>query len=74
MHASSSATTSMTTAHSVASSPHMHASAHPSTTAAPSSAAYSSVADPESCTLAASSPQCCHCGWRGAHAPTCPFK
>ncbi|EMD42257.1 hypothetical protein CERSUDRAFT_79851 [Gelatoporia subvermispora B] len=19
-------------------------------------------------------PQCCHCGWRGAHAPTCPFK
>ncbi|OBZ78863.1 hypothetical protein A0H81_01353 [Grifola frondosa] len=20
------------------------------------------------------SPQCCHCGWRGAHAPTCPFK
>ncbi|GBE77271.1 hypothetical protein BKA93DRAFT_733954 [Sparassis latifolia] len=21
-----------------------------------------------------SSPQCCHCGWRGAHAPTCPFK
>ncbi|KAI0784222.1 hypothetical protein C8Q75DRAFT_736356 [Abortiporus biennis] len=21
-----------------------------------------------------SAPQCCHCGWRGAHAPTCPFK
>ncbi|PBL04107.1 hypothetical protein ARMGADRAFT_43255 [Armillaria gallica] len=21
-----------------------------------------------------SSPQCCHCGWRGAHAPNCPFK
>ncbi|EKM55379.1 uncharacterized protein PHACADRAFT_255967 [Phanerochaete carnosa HHB-10118-sp] len=19
-------------------------------------------------------PQCCHCGWRGKHAPTCPFK
>ncbi|KAK0209333.1 hypothetical protein DFS33DRAFT_1309372 [Desarmillaria ectypa] len=19
-------------------------------------------------------PQCCHCGWRGAHAPGCPFK
>jgi hypothetical protein len=19
-------------------------------------------------------PQCCHCGWRGAHAPDCPFK
>ncbi|KAK0505358.1 hypothetical protein EDD18DRAFT_334350 [Armillaria luteobubalina] len=19
-------------------------------------------------------PQCCHCGWRGAHAPQCPFK
>ncbi|KAL1750832.1 hypothetical protein FB107DRAFT_223206, partial [Schizophyllum commune] len=22
----------------------------------------------------ASAPQCCHCGWRGAHAPDCPFK
>ncbi|KAI0931639.1 hypothetical protein AcW2_000483 [Taiwanofungus camphoratus] len=21
-----------------------------------------------------SAPQCCHCGWRGAHAPACPFK
>ncbi|ETW86746.1 hypothetical protein HETIRDRAFT_41255 [Heterobasidion irregulare TC 32-1] len=21
-----------------------------------------------------SSPQCCHCGWRGAHSPTCPFR
>ncbi|KAG7439374.1 uncharacterized protein BT62DRAFT_1081639 [Guyanagaster necrorhizus] len=21
----------------------------------------------------ASEPQCCHCGWRGAHAPGCPF-
>ena len=21
-----------------------------------------------------SQPQCCHCGWRGAHAPTCPFR
>ncbi|KAK0204489.1 hypothetical protein DFS33DRAFT_1258667 [Desarmillaria ectypa] len=21
-----------------------------------------------------SAPQCCHCGWRGAHAPNCPFK
>ncbi|KAI6159341.1 hypothetical protein EDD17DRAFT_1486826, partial [Pisolithus thermaeus] len=19
-------------------------------------------------------PQCCHCGWRGAHAPHCPFR
>ncbi|KDQ62904.1 hypothetical protein JAAARDRAFT_119996 [Jaapia argillacea MUCL 33604] len=19
-------------------------------------------------------PQCCHCGWRGAHSPSCPFK
>ncbi|KAJ7082014.1 hypothetical protein B0H15DRAFT_853160 [Mycena belliarum] len=19
-------------------------------------------------------PQCCHCGWRGEHAPNCPFK
>ncbi|CAA7264948.1 unnamed protein product [Cyclocybe aegerita] len=21
-----------------------------------------------------SSPQCCHCGWRGAHSPNCPFS
>ncbi|KIP04318.1 hypothetical protein PHLGIDRAFT_200072 [Phlebiopsis gigantea 11061_1 CR5-6] len=19
-------------------------------------------------------PQCCHCGWRGDHAPNCPFR
>ncbi|KAI6030014.1 hypothetical protein EDC04DRAFT_2572637, partial [Pisolithus marmoratus] len=19
-------------------------------------------------------PQCCHCGWRGSHAPQCPFR
>ncbi|EIM92420.1 uncharacterized protein STEHIDRAFT_143789 [Stereum hirsutum FP-91666 SS1] len=22
----------------------------------------------------ASAPQCCHCGWRGSHSPTCPFR
>ncbi|KIM35607.1 hypothetical protein M413DRAFT_79204, partial [Hebeloma cylindrosporum] len=27
----------------------------------------------ESC-INHSSPQCCHCGWRGAHSPNCPFK
>ncbi|KAF9446508.1 hypothetical protein P691DRAFT_673485 [Macrolepiota fuliginosa MF-IS2] len=21
-----------------------------------------------------SAPQCCHCGWRGSHSPTCPFR
>ncbi|KAF8224879.1 hypothetical protein L208DRAFT_1409387 [Tricholoma matsutake] len=21
-----------------------------------------------------SAPQCCHCGYRGSHAPTCPFR
>ncbi|CAL1704904.1 unnamed protein product [Somion occarium] len=21
-----------------------------------------------------SAPQCCHCGYRGAHAPNCPFR
>ncbi|KAI0082736.1 hypothetical protein K474DRAFT_1585337 [Panus rudis PR-1116 ss-1] len=21
-----------------------------------------------------SQPQCCHCGYRGSHAPNCPFK
>ncbi|KAG1825290.1 hypothetical protein EV424DRAFT_1320188 [Suillus variegatus] len=19
-------------------------------------------------------PQCCHCGWRGSHSPSCPFR
>ncbi|KAI9566307.1 hypothetical protein HD554DRAFT_2025693 [Boletus coccyginus] len=22
----------------------------------------------------ANAPQCCHCGWRGAHSPSCPFR
>ncbi|KAI0658469.1 hypothetical protein C8Q70DRAFT_996031 [Cubamyces menziesii] len=72
MHASSSAI--LAPARSVATSTHTHATAHSSIPSAPSVAAACSVADSESCTLAASSPQCCHCGWRGAHAPTCPFK
>ncbi|EGN93539.1 hypothetical protein SERLA73DRAFT_145169 [Serpula lacrymans var. lacrymans S7.3] len=21
-----------------------------------------------------SAPQCCHCGWRGSHSPSCPFR
>ncbi|KAH8106727.1 hypothetical protein BXZ70DRAFT_903580 [Cristinia sonorae] len=24
--------------------------------------------------VSGSSPQCCHCGWRGDHAPNCPFN
>ncbi|EIW64460.1 uncharacterized protein TRAVEDRAFT_25623 [Trametes versicolor FP-101664 SS1] len=71
MHAQSSAIS--TPARSVASPSHPHASAHAHTTDAPSNAACHGP-DSESCLLAASSPQCCHCGWRGAHAPTCPFK
>lgn len=31
---------------------------------------YLKVANPEN---PMSSPQCCHCGWRGKHAPNCPF-
>ncbi|KAI0354657.1 hypothetical protein OH77DRAFT_1496607 [Trametes cingulata] len=73
MHSHSSAI--ITPARSVASSSHLHASAHaPATTAHSSAAACSSIAESEPCLLSASSPQCCHCGWRGAHAPTCPFK
>ncbi|KAI0830897.1 hypothetical protein BC628DRAFT_1356106 [Trametes gibbosa] len=63
-----------TSARSVLSSSHPHTSAPSSTTAAPSCAAQCSVADSHSCVLSASAPQCCHCGWRGAHAPSCPFK
>ncbi|KIK97717.1 hypothetical protein PAXRUDRAFT_135711 [Paxillus rubicundulus Ve08.2h10] len=22
----------------------------------------------------ANAPQCCHCGWRGSHSPSCPFR
>ncbi|KAG7442606.1 uncharacterized protein BT62DRAFT_905345 [Guyanagaster necrorhizus] len=29
---------------------------------------------PVACDSRHSEPQCCHCGWRGAHAPGCPFK
>ena len=29
--------------------------------------------DDKSC-VNQSSPQCCHCGWRGSHSPQCPFK
>ncbi|CAL1694666.1 unnamed protein product [Somion occarium] len=31
-------------------------------------------ADNSSSSVNHNAPQCCHCGWRGAHAPTCPFK
>ncbi|KAI9454902.1 hypothetical protein BJY52DRAFT_1122446 [Lactarius psammicola] len=29
--------------------------------------------DIESPCINFSAPQCCHCGWRGTHSPTCPF-
>ncbi|KAI0778839.1 hypothetical protein BD413DRAFT_601509 [Trametes elegans] len=57
-----------------ASHPHAHSHSHAPTHSVPVHAAASAVGDSESCILSASSPQCCHCGWRGAHAPTCPFK
>ena len=28
----------------------------------------------ESSCVLHSAPQCCHCGWRGAHSPNCPFR
>ncbi|KAJ8586132.1 hypothetical protein M405DRAFT_823845 [Rhizopogon salebrosus TDB-379] len=29
--------------------------------------------DDDSCTNF-NAPQCCHCGWRGSHSPSCPFR
>ncbi|KAG1840718.1 hypothetical protein DFJ58DRAFT_708226 [Suillus subalutaceus] len=29
--------------------------------------------DDDSC-MNFSSNQCCHCGWRGSHSPSCPFR
>ncbi|KAI4522610.1 hypothetical protein K525DRAFT_198388, partial [Schizophyllum commune Loenen D] len=42
----------------------------PSSTPASAKATLGDAAAPTN----ASAPQCCHCGWRGAHAPDCPFK
>ncbi|KAI5835184.1 hypothetical protein K523DRAFT_228843, partial [Schizophyllum commune Tattone D] len=52
-------TTMCCTAHTQHSSTPASAKATPGDAAAPTNA---------------SAPQCCHCGWRGAHAPDCPFK
>lgn len=30
--------------------------------------------EPQMACLAHNAPQCCHCGYRGAHAPNCPFR
>ncbi|KAI0271455.1 hypothetical protein BC834DRAFT_859611 [Gloeopeniophorella convolvens] len=30
--------------------------------------------DSEDSCINFSSPQCCHCGWRGTHSPSCPFR
>ncbi|KAG1871587.1 hypothetical protein F4604DRAFT_1768861 [Suillus subluteus] len=29
--------------------------------------------DDDSC-MNFNAPQCCHCGWRGSHSPSCPFR
>ncbi|KAG2141070.1 hypothetical protein DEU56DRAFT_797117 [Suillus clintonianus] len=29
--------------------------------------------DDDSC-INFNAPQCCHCGWRGSHSPSCPFR
>ncbi|KAG2066659.1 hypothetical protein BDR04DRAFT_1106317 [Suillus decipiens] len=31
------------------------------------------LSDDDSC-INFSGVQCCHCGYRGAHSPTCPFR
>ncbi|KAH9932087.1 uncharacterized protein BXZ73DRAFT_101464 [Epithele typhae] len=46
----------------------------PSSTVAIASTPVSCAVVSEPAPANAGSPQCCHCGWRGAHAPTCPFK
>ena len=53
------------------------AEAHPSS--APLAAAPALLrctAPAAACTSAVThnAPQCCHCGWRGDHAPNCPFR
>ena len=57
--------------HSAASCLHTSSSSAP---AAPLSH-HTSTTESSSCVnYSGGAPQCCHCGWRGAHAPTCPFK
>ncbi|KAF8799905.1 hypothetical protein BYT27DRAFT_7200887 [Phlegmacium glaucopus] len=54
----------------------MHSTITTATTAvvaASFEATSSTVADSSSC-VNHSSPQCCHCGWRGSHSPNCPFR
>ncbi|KAF9495613.1 hypothetical protein BDN71DRAFT_1447278 [Pleurotus eryngii] len=40
----------------------------------PSSASITITSSVLSIPTNCSAPQCCHCGWRGSHAPNCPFK
>ncbi|OSX67190.1 hypothetical protein POSPLADRAFT_1122466, partial [Postia placenta MAD-698-R-SB12] len=46
--------------------------AHPPTASAPAPVHRHVEAQATPCNQ--NLPQCCHCGWRGDHAPTCPFK
>ncbi|KAG0706661.1 hypothetical protein DFH29DRAFT_136082 [Suillus ampliporus] len=74
MHASSSTicTSSKTAAYSSdesSSSTSNHSTRHSHAT--PVSMRLSS--DDDSC-MNFNAPQCCHCGWRGSHSPSCPFR
>ncbi|KAI0082318.1 hypothetical protein K474DRAFT_1655700 [Panus rudis PR-1116 ss-1] len=51
-------------------SAHSNASSQPSSPSSAPSTHHHHSSAPVNC----NAPQCCHCGWRGAHAPTCPFK
>ncbi|KAF8971888.1 hypothetical protein BDZ97DRAFT_1152505 [Flammula alnicola] len=39
-----------------------------------SSTSATAISSESSSCINHSSPQCCHCGWRGSHSPNCPFK
>ncbi|EKM49575.1 uncharacterized protein PHACADRAFT_265118 [Phanerochaete carnosa HHB-10118-sp] len=43
-------------------------------TAVPTNAARAAISQVPSDKGSSGQPQCCHCGWRGSHAPNCPFK
>ncbi|KAA1471465.1 hypothetical protein DENSPDRAFT_776601 [Dentipellis sp. KUC8613] len=64
MHASSTATTS---------APHHPVCHSHSSVSRPACTTSRTDADEHPC-IDASSPQCCHCGWRGSHSPNCPFR
>ncbi|KAF8346097.1 hypothetical protein F5887DRAFT_962637 [Amanita rubescens] len=73
MHASSSAANSCPIAADISSHPRQQTMSLMSMTV-PVNALSIPFDDSDLSTVNYSAPQCCHCGYRGAHSPTCPFK